>query len=43
MLQYTSIHHLIRKDMPWTRKMIAMMGFKYVRDEDEQLEHWVRL
>jgi len=42
MLQYTSIHHLIRKDMPWTRKMIAMMGFKYVREEDENLEHWVR-
>ena len=43
MLPYTSIHHIIKKDMIWTKKMISMAGFKYVRDEDEFTEHWVRL
>lgn len=42
MLSYKSIHHLIEKDMVWTKKMISMAGFKYVREEDENLEHWVR-
>lgn len=43
MLDYTSVHHYIDKDMPWTKKMIKMAGFKYVRDENENFEHWVRL
>lgn len=42
-LQYRSVHHLIKKDMPWTRKMMKMVGFVYVRDEDDNMEHWVRL
>jgi len=43
MLDYSSIHHIIRKDMPWTRHMISIVGFKYVRDEDDFTEHWVRV
>lgn len=43
LLNFRSIHHIIRKDMPWTKHMITFIGFKYVRDEDEFLEHWVRI
>lgn len=43
LLEYSSIHHIIRKEYFWTRKMISMFGFKYVRDEDNNMEHWVRL
>lgn len=43
MLDYKSIHHYINKEMPWTKKMIKMAGFKYVREENESFEHWVRL
>ncbi len=43
MLQYKSIHHIIRKDMPWTKKMMSMAGFEYVRDEEEATEHWIKL
>lgn len=43
MLSFKSVHHLIRKDMPWTRKMISLAGFKYVRDENEFMEHWVKI
>lgn len=43
LLEYSSIHHIIRKDMPWTKHMIKMCGFVYVRDEDENMEHWIRM
>lgn len=43
LLEYSSIHHIIRKEFIWTKKMISMFGFKYVRDEDNNMEHWVRL
>ena len=43
LLKTTSIHHIIRKDMPWTKHMITFIGFRYVRDESEFLEHWIRI
>jgi hypothetical protein len=43
LLEFSSIHHIIRKEYYWTKKMISMFGFKYVRDEDDNMEHWVRL
>jgi hypothetical protein len=43
MLEYTSIHHLIYKDREWTKKMMKIVGFSYVRDEDDKLEHWIKV
>ncbi len=43
MLDYKSVHHIIRKDMDWTKKMMSMAGFKYVRDEDQFTEHWIKI
>lgn len=43
LLEYSSIHHIIRKEYCWTKKLISMFGFKYVRDEDNNMEHWVKL
>ena len=43
LLNYRSIHHIIRKDFPNSRRMMRLMGFEYVRDEEENLEHWVRI
>ena len=42
-LDYRSIHHIVKKEMPWTKKMMRLSGFSYVRDECELTEHWVRL
>lgn len=43
LLKYTSVHHIIRKDFNNSRRIMKLLGFKYVRDEDENLEHWVRV
>lgn len=43
MLDYKSVHHIIRKDLPWTGRFLALEGYKYARDENEFTEHWVRV
>ncbi len=43
MLDYKYVHHIIRKDLPWTAKAMKALGYKYVRDEDEFTEHWIRV
>lgn len=43
LLKYVSVHHIIRKDFPSSRKMMKLCGFKFVRDEDGELEHWIKV
>lgn len=43
MLDCECVHHIIRKDLPWTKDMMRLQGFEYVRDEDEFTEHWLRI
>ncbi len=43
MLEYKSLHHIIRKDLDWTKHMMKALGYRYVRDEDEFTEHWIRV
>lgn len=42
MLDYKAVHHIIRKDLPWTRRFMSLLGYRYARDEDEFTEHWIR-
>ena len=42
LLKCRSVHHIIRKDFPNSRRMMKLAGFEYVRDEGDNLEHWVK-
>lgn len=43
LLKCRSVHHIIRKDFPNSRRMMKLAGFRYVRDEGDNLEHWVKI
>lgn len=43
LLKYSSIHHIIRKDFPNSRRMMKLAGFSFVRDEGDNLEHWIKI
>ncbi len=43
LLNYKSIHHIIRRDYPNSRRMMKLLGFQFVRYEGDNLEHWIKM